>query len=371
MKFKKILIVMDGYFPGKRYGGPPVSVNNFCSLMNAYKVYIVTRDHDLNSTERYNNISSGWNELDNCIVKYLKDSDYCYNTFENIIDEIQPDCIYLQSLFQRCVLPCLRLANKYGIKTVLAPRGELCKGAFKKKYKKLPYIWCLRLLGLFKNIYFHSTSDEETESIKRYLNKNSDHIRLLTNIPSIPKIKFSKKKKERGIAKIIFLSRIHPKKNLKGAIEFLSQVTGNVTFDIYGPKEDLAYWDICMAEIDNLPDNVKVNYCGLVTFDKIHETFNNYDVFLFPTFSENYGHVIAESLFAECPVIISDKTPWNDINDYNAGYSIPLDNPDGFVEAIQSIIDSDSTEIRDNAKKYIVEKHDINMIYKEYCAFFE
>lgn len=29
----KILIVMGGFFPGQKYGGPPVSVDIFCSLL--------------------------------------------------------------------------------------------------------------------------------------------------------------------------------------------------------------------------------------------------------------------------------------------------------------------------------------------------
>ena len=38
----KILIIAEGYFPGKKYGGPPVSVKNFCQLMSEYNFNIVT-----------------------------------------------------------------------------------------------------------------------------------------------------------------------------------------------------------------------------------------------------------------------------------------------------------------------------------------
>ena len=47
MKKNRILIITEGFFPGKNYGGPPVSVNNFCSLMEGFECFIVTRDHDL------------------------------------------------------------------------------------------------------------------------------------------------------------------------------------------------------------------------------------------------------------------------------------------------------------------------------------
>ena len=76
---------------------------------------------------------------DNCYVKYVSDESYKKSEFEKVILEIKPDVLYLQGLFQRCVLPCLELAKQYSLKVVLAPRGELCAGAFKKKYKKIPY----------------------------------------------------------------------------------------------------------------------------------------------------------------------------------------------------------------------------------------
>jgi hypothetical protein len=38
-----------------------------------------------------------------------------------------------------------------------------------------------------------------------------------------------------------------------------------------------------------------------------------YDLFLFPTLGENYGHVISEALASGCPVVISDQTPWRNL----------------------------------------------------------
>ena len=52
---------------------------------------------------------------------------------------------------------------------------------------------------------------------------------------------------------------------------------------------------------------------------KVIETFSKYDVFLFPTKGENYGHVIFEALAGGCIPIISDQTPWNDIEQAGCG----------------------------------------------------
>lgn len=43
-----------------------------------------------------------------------------------------------------------------------------------------------------------------------------------------------------------------------------------------------------------------------------------------PTFNENYGHAIVESFVAGLPVVISDRTPWRNLEKINAGWDIPL-----------------------------------------------
>ena len=367
----KILIIMDGFFPGKKYGGPPVSVSNFCSLMNEYECYIVARNHDNGDAIPYTEVNSGWNKRDNCNVLYLSDDKYTKDIFEKVICEIKPNVIYLQSIFQSCVVSCLGLAKKHKVSVLLAPRGELCKGAFRKKYKKIPYICVLNALGLLKNVHFQSTSVEETEAIRKYLHAPYNMIHFLTNVPSLPLTQFPKYIKKSNFAQLVFLSRIHPKKNLIGALRMLSDVKGNVAFHIYGPIEDNSYWETCKNEILRLPSNIDVKYCGLVSHDEVHRIFSSYDAFLFPTFSENYGHVIAEALIVGCPIIISDQTPWNDVNEWNAGWAIPLDDRDAYVKAIQQIVDCNSDIYREKAKQYVAKKIDFEQMREENKKVFQ
>lgn len=371
----KILIIMGGYFPGKKYGGPPVSVDNFCTLMMGYAdCYIVTHNHDMGENEPYDNINRGWNDRGNSKVIYVDDNDYCSKTFESVIREIQPDYIYLQGLFQQCVLPCLKLAKKYSINVILAPRGELCSGAFKKKYKKIPYIAVLRMLKFLKDVEYQSTSEEETFAICRYLGAEMDRVHYLTNIPSIPKNLKKKEEKKIGCGKFVFISRILWKKNLIGAIDYLKNINGEVQFDIYGPKEDEKYWTECEKAIQVMPSNIKIQYKGLLSHDDIHETFNKYDALLFPTFSENYGHVIAEALMSNCIPIISDQTPWNDLNNFRAGWAIPLNNEEWFTKALQEVVDMDEDSIqsyRNSIKDYIEKKLCISSLKEEYLCVFK
>lgn len=369
----KILIVMGGFFPGQKYGGPPVSVDNFCTLMSEHDCYIVTRNHDMGETKVYTDIIKGWNKRKNYKVLYLSDEEYGYREFEKIIREIQPDVVYLQGLFQKCIIPCLMLAKKNKLPVMLAPRGELCAGAFKKKYKKIPYIAFLRFFRIINKVYFQSTSNEETLAIEYYLNVKKERVFLLDNIPSISENVNLDSNKKSGHANFVFLSRIVPKKNLLAAINYMFSVKGNVQFDIYGSLEDKNYWEKCKAQIAKLPPNINVEYKGLVSHDQVHDTFRKYDAFIFPTYSENFGHVIAEALMVGCPIIISDQTPWTDVSKIEGGWSIPLDNSEQYIQAIQKVIDADNvTELifRKNMLDYVEKKMNLKALHENYNKCF-
>ena len=231
----------------------------------------------------------------------------------------------------------------------------------------------LRIIGLVKNIHWQSTSNEETVAIKKWMKVNEAYIHNLDNIPSILRMKYPRREKVAGKGRFVFLSRIHPKKNLLSAIRYFQGLMGKAEFDIYGSIEDEAYWEKCQNEIKKLPKNVQVKYKGLVEHDQVHKVFSQYDAFLFPTLSENYGHVIAESLIAGTPVIISDQTPWRGLESIGAGWDIKLSNEEKFKEVIEKIIVLDKPEyeyIHQQAIAYIEEKLNIQDLKKKYSSVF-
>lgn len=365
---------MGGYFPGQNYGGPPVSVDNFCTLLKGiFEIYIVTSDHDLGSNERYK-VGFDWIKRENCEVKYISDQQWRINTISNIVKDINPDVIYLQSIFRPFTSLCLFVAKRQGISVLLAPRGELCKGALAiKNYKKIPYLRLLKLARLTKNISFQSTSEDEEQGIKKFFNNNA--VLNLNNIPSIPQIGSRKTKKIKGTAEFVFVSRIVKKKNLASAISFLSATDcGRVIFDIYGTIEDKEYWELCCKLIEKTPDNVTISYKGIIRHDEVHQVLSQYDAMLFPTLSENYGHVIAEALGVGCPVIISDQTPWNEVNIYKAGAAINLSDERQFINSINKIINMDedeATEYRENSKRLFRDKLQLENLRRSYVEAFD
>jgi glycosyltransferase involved in cell wall biosynthesis len=71
--------------------------------------------------------------------------------------------------------------------------------------------------------------------------------------------------------------------------------------------------------------------------------------------SENFGHAIVEALLAGLPVLISDRTPWRQLEQRCAGWDISLDDTEGFVRVIERCCEMDCDAFqryRDGAKNY-------------------
>lgn len=370
----RIFVSVAGFFPAQKYGGPAVSIRNMCNMLcNELEIFVVTVDHEFGTEERLTGIKDGWNKYENYFVMYLPKSKINKQNLKIIINDINPDCIYVNSLFDyRFAIPLLKIACEKELPLVLAPRGEICKNSFRKKYKKIPYILYLSKYFKNNNIYFEATAEDEKIQIEKYLVRNSNSVFLLPNVPSLGSLKAHLKQSENYLS-IIFLARIQRKKNLVGALEILKYVNIPVRFDIYGPKEVPEYWKMCQSLIDNLPENIVVNYNGAISHNEVAEVMRRSDLYLFPTFSENYGHTIIEALQEGTPVLISDQTPWMDLEDYGAGWAYPLQDRDLYVSAIKKVFsmkNADYEIMSNSAIKYVKAKFDMTKIKKMYMKMF-
>jgi glycosyltransferase involved in cell wall biosynthesis len=70
-------------------------------------------------------------------------------------------------------------------------------------------------------------------------------------------------------------------------------------------------------------------------------------LFFLPTRGENFGHVISESLQAGCPVLISDQTPWQGLEEKKAGWVNSLLQPERFQAVLQEVLEMDDRLFRE------------------------
>ncbi|MBO8173584.1 MAG: glycosyltransferase [Bacillaceae bacterium] len=360
---KKVLVFTNFYVPSVKGGGPIQSIKNLVdNLSDKIDFFIVTSDRDLGDNVPFENIKTDeWNQVRKARVFYTNPKTLTWKKTINIINSVDCDVIYLNSFFSYrfSIIPVLlrkikRIPHK---PIVLAPRGEFSTGALSLKFrKKKLFIRITQAFNIHKNITWHATTATEKTDIEGIFGKR-EKILVANNLTAnYQELNYDISiEKEIGKLKIVFISRIHPKKNLKSAIEYLKHVKGQIQFNIYGPIEDQDYWLKCQKIIESLPENIKVSYKGIIGHERVIEIFKENHVFLFPTLGENFGHVISEALIGGCPLIISDQTPWRDLESKQVGWDISLTDEKKFVEVLQQCVELDHDQYQElsrNAFEY-------------------
>lgn len=337
----KILLFSGFYLPGYKGGGPIKTIKNLISQTSdslSYKV--ITLDRDLGDKSPYDGVNlNDWNEIGGSQVFYISPGIKGLRQIFSIVAKNNYDILYLNSFFSpRFSLVPLIINKLIKKQVVLGPRGEFSKGALSlKSYKKAVYISFFKFLHLEKNIIFQASSKHEKQDIINTIGSDTD-IFIAEDIGAQEFAKNISMRHDK-IAKAVFISRISPMKNLILALEVLKKVRGPLIYDIYGPIEDKDYWQQCQKAITDLPSHITVQYMGELTPDNVVPTLSLYDFFFMPTKGENYGHVIAEALCAGLPLLISNTTPWRNLESLGIGWDIPLDNVDAFSKIIDKIID--------------------------------
>lgn len=361
---KNVLIVNSYYYPGYRSGGPQQTIMNIVDVFgDDYNFYILTLNHDYGIQETYININNGWNRVGKAKVKYVSDELFTGKTIVELSKEM--DVIFCGGLFDKITVRAMmsKKLNKIDKPLIVAPMGVFSDGAVKQKFfKKKMFFVFGKMIGLFKNTIWSFTSEIEKKEFMKYLGQPQEY-EIAMDIPRRYidySSKRNKRKKKNGELRVVFISRIHPKKNLIKAIDILKQVRGNIIFDIYGIKEDSIYWNKCEEMLLELPSNIKWEYKGEVESSKVIDMFLNYDVFLFPTLGENFGHVIYEALLSGCIPIISNTTPWNNIGIKGCGGVFSLDDDKGYVDLIHQYIDYSDEQLRSVSNKCLNYAKEVN-----------
>jgi glycosyltransferase involved in cell wall biosynthesis len=366
-----VLFITPYFRPAQLGGGGQISIENLVDLLrNDYNVTIICYNHDFGCKRR---ISELFFIKENKLCIYL----FSFKDFYKIYKEIKLTkfkVVYFNSFFSPI---CLLFHFIYFFDNkIISPKGEFYNAALRKKVIIKKGI--LLFFRFFKQkSTFHSTSIHEVDSIKKYFPLSK--ILIARDIPALLNQKVQRNNKiyisKNTPFKIIYSSRIEPKKNLSFLPRLLIQVDGPIQFDIYGDISDLNYFEQVLVDLKGLPTNIIWKYCGRLNFNDAKVVFSNYDLFIFPTLGENYGYVIYESLQCGCPILLSkNTTPWDDLEAAGVGYNIKLNDIKVWVDKIRYFKDMSHTNrknISNNCLQYIQKKYDINNIINENKQIFK
>jgi glycosyltransferase involved in cell wall biosynthesis len=353
----KLLLSVDWFAPGYRAGGPIRSVVNLVDALHEdFEIYVLTSDTDLGASIPYADIPSDtWVDYEGkAQVCYLSASQRNWRGVSRLLTEVQPDLIHLNSMFSPVftLLP-LWWWRQQGreARMILSPRGMLHAGALQyKSLKKKLFLRLLRWSGLASHIRFHATDEQERQDIQHHLGVSPDQIVQVENIPLVPEPDFPRIDYTPGSLRLLFLSRISPKKNLLFLLRTLSEgdffsegekkppSLPPLYLTIAGPIEDTAYWQQCQTAIDTLPSHIHVDIVGEQPPAQVRELLATHHFFVLPTHGENFGHAIFEAFASGRPVLISDQTPWRNLPAQHLGWDLPLSDPSAWQSALSQTL---------------------------------
>lgn len=348
-KKKSIVLATSDYFlPGQNGGGAVHALNNLVAhLGKAWTFKIVTRDRDLGDGQPYPSIrKEAWQTVGAAQVAYLGPLGRIWKLIR-LTRSTEYAIQYHNSFFSSAFTFPLITARRLNIiprrPLVIAPRGEFSPGALKlKAFKKKLYIAFVKKFGLCRDAVWHVSTEREARDLRRQMGASG---RIFVAGDCLPRVVAqpvaNRRVKIPGRLRMVSVSRICRMKNLAGGFSLLSGLKGQVDFDIYGPIEDLAYWRECQAAMGRLPQNISVHYRGEIPHEEVIDVMGRYHLFFSPTLGENFGFAIWEALVAGCALLISDRTPWHDLEARNIGWNLPIERPARFRAVLQDCIDMD------------------------------
>ncbi|OOV18769.1 glycosyltransferase [Flavobacterium sp. LM4] len=288
---------------------------------------------------------------------------------------VQTDLFHGHGIWQQPVHQMARIARERKLPYVVSVRGmlepwSLTQGKLKKKialmlfqYKDLQKANCL-----------HATGKMELESIRALGFKNP-----IADIPNGIKIDqypikdFAKKS---DLKKILFLSRIHPKKGIENLInswgDLNAVIRKNWIIEIVGNGEENYIKSLhSIIQAKNLEDQITI--IGPVFGNEKVNCYQNADIFVLPTYSENFGIVIAEALCCGVPVITTKGTPWEELEKMDAGRWIDM-GEEPLKKALYELMmksDLQRETMGKNGRKLIEERYSIEAVAKKMKQLYE
>lgn len=336
----KVLIVVESHY--KEYGGPYTAITQAIEYLNKKKIF-------------------------NKLI-FKKSNYFDYNLdLKNIIKDF--DIVHIYGIWQPFLVKVFFVSKILKKKVIISPIGALEPWSLGQKKIKKKLAWYLYQKKILDNAdVIHATSSIEAKNIKN--KKVKTKIKIIAHGLDVqeefkPQIKKNKKKI------ILFFSRIHSK---KGLIELIT-IWKNLNYSqdwllhIYGPISDKNYYEKMISEIKFQKLEKKIfNFQPIFNQDQKIKIYKGADGFILPSKSENFGISIGEALACGVPVLTTLQTPWEIINDYNAGYVFNFSKNEiqKNIDRFMKLSDEERYKMGVNALKLIKEKFESDKIFNLY-----
>lgn len=327
----------------KDLGGPSYTVPSLCSYMHKLGANV-----ELNIIDKEENRTFEFSvrKHEKLFPAKLGVSPGLNNYLKNIVKS--GDILHTHGLWMMPNIYPYRISKLTNSKLVLSPRGMLSSWSLNRsRYAKKIVGFLGQNEAFFNSDCIHVTAESELNDVRNFGYRGP--VAIIPNGIDIPKtpITINDKVSSGSRKKIIFISRIHPKKGIELLLDAWNSIYRLHTdweLQICGPGE-LAYIDKIKKRINRM-SKANVSYIPPVFNEDKSKFYNSASLFVLPTYNENFGVVVAEALSYGIPVIVSKGAPWKGVVDNNCGWWID-NNVDELINTLNSALKLSSMELYD------------------------
>ncbi len=315
----RILHVVPSYLPATRYGGPIRSVHGLAKAQAAlgHTVHVHTTPVDGPDTAPVPLEQAVMRE--GVAVWYfpvprLRRLYYAPHLARALRQQIHNfDVLHLHSVFLWPTWAAARIARQAGVPYVLAPRGMLVPELIRRKsrWRKTAWLMLIERHNLAHAAAIHVTTPLEAEDLAR-LGYQMPPTLLLPNgveplLPAVTPADLPPAVQALPADQplILFLGRVHWKKGLDRLLPALAQVP-EARLLIVGNDEE-GEWPKLAALAATLGITGRILRLEAQTGRAKQALYQRAEVFVLPSYSENFGITVIEALQAGCPVVVTPE----------------------------------------------------------------
>lgn len=281
----------------------------------------------------------------------------------------ETDVYHGHGIWEMPVHRMAKYARNYGKPYILSPRGMLEPWSLNQGWlKKMLALKFYQRYDLQNASCIHTTAINEAANV-RNLGITTDIV-IIPNGVQISEVNSSKLPINKGKKTVLFISRIHPKKGLEHLINawaLLDETSKQGWNVVIVGDGDTTYVKILKSLISKYNLDTEISIVGPKYGDEKHEVLSTASIFVLPTYSENFGVVVAEALSYGIPVITTKGAPWEDLQIHNAGWWVDI-GVDSLVDALQTALrmsDSQRQQMGQNGQELVRQKYDIRTVAKQ------
>jgi len=274
------------------------------------------------------------------------------------------DIAHIHALFSPISSAAAIVCRQQKLPYILRPLGTLDPADLrKKKQLKQLYVAIIERQNLASAAAIHFTSDQEAKISERFGVSTPDLVIPLGVIPPQFPIKnvCSQLEIPKDVPLVLFMSRIDPKKGLNlliPALEKLLAIGYKFHLVLAGTNpQDPDYERKITSQIQNSPLRSHTTITGFVTGELKVSLLQAADLFVLPSYYENFGIAVAEAMVAGVPVVISDQVHiCQQIRDSESGW-VGATDVEALVELLQEALQNPAERQRRglNAQKYALQ----------------